>query len=329
MQTFTKENGTTYFKGQMEYVKPLETCLQPNQISQGLYKCSGMAKKILAYVISDLNVVKWNNSKFETYETIFKPVDFIKTLGLQRTGKQQQQLIKDALIELQQSYIAIDTGEKFETFSWVTHSVYAEKERKIAIEINHHLGKALMEYKKGYTAIQLVELGKLQSFYAMRFYEIALSYSGFEGKQGNKKKNWFFEYSIQDIRQLFQMKDDEYKGRMTNFITKVIAGPLAEVCQKTNIDITFEKIKNSKEIIGIRFNCTRKDDKVKIAKTDSLKLKQEKIEINEEEDIIARNRKRFEELYQEELKTPNLFGTTTELFAKSNAFKRLKKEIEN
>ena len=312
MQTYKKENGSTWFIGQMEYVKPLETALQPNQISQGLYRCSPMAKRILAYVIADMNVVKWNNSKHETYETVFKCSDFAKSLGLQRTGKKQKELIKQALIELQQSYIAIDTGEKFETFSWVTHSVYAEKEHKIAVEINHHLGQALLEFKKGYTAIQLLEMGKLQSFYAMRFYELALSYSGFDGKKNNKKNSWYFEYSVEQIRLLFQIKEDEYSGRMTNFITKVIQKPLEEVCEKTNINISFDKIKNGKNVIGFIFYCSRKKEELKITKTDSKEIKDEKLAVIAENKKVEKLKKehydKWQEIFEMEMRQPCLFG---------------------
>lgn len=302
MQAYKKENGSTWFIGNIEYSKNLENCLQPNQISQGLYRCSPMAKKILAYVIADLNIVKWNNSSHETYEAIFKTSDFAKSLGFQRTGTKQKELIKQALIELQQSYIAIDTGDKFETFSWVTHSIYADKEHKIAVEINHHLGQALMEYKKGYTAIQLLELGKLQSFYAIRFYELALSFSGFAGQRQNQRNSWYFEYSVEQIRQLFQIKDNEYSGRMTNFITKVIKNPLEEVGQKTNLRIDFEKIKDGKNVIGFKFLCSKKTQ-LKIAKSDTKEIKNEKTEINAEreqtENEIAFYKENYPELWAE------------------------------
>ena len=170
-------------QGTLEYSKKLNSeLLQPNQISQGLYKCSPLAKQLLAYVIADLKIMKWSNLNIETYETTFKTSDFVKALGKSRIGAKQKDLIKSALVELQKSYIAIDTGKKFETFSWVTHAVFSDVDHKINIEINHHLGQALVEYKHGFTTLQLIELGRLQSFYAMRYYEIALSWIGKKGR---------------------------------------------------------------------------------------------------------------------------------------------------
>lgn len=331
METF-KENGKTYFVGKLESVKHFGSeCLQPNQISQGLYKCSPMAKKLLAFVISDLKVVKWTNSNFTSYETIFTTADFLKKLGLQRVGKKTRILIREALVELQKSYIAIDTGIKFETFPWVTHSVFAETEKKIAIELNHHLGQALLEIKKGYTSIQLVELGKLQSFYAMRYYEIANSWKGKSGKNGNKKNQWFFEYSIAELRQTFQLKISEYEGRIDNFVKYVIQQPLKELNEKTNLCISFEKIKDGKEIAGFHFSCSEKAEQLKIKKTDSYETKTEKIKINNEiqesEILKKKHAKRYAEILAEVKAQKNLFKLPP-IFEEIEALKILKEELE-
>lgn len=335
MQAFRNENGSTKFLGKIDYARPLENALQPNQISQGLYRCSPMAKKILAYVIADMKVVKWSNSSHETYESIFKCSSFAKSLGFKRIAAHQRDLIKQALVELQQSYIAIDTGEKFETFSWVTHSVYAEKEHTIAVEINHHLGRALMEFKKGYTAIQLLEMGRLQSFYAMRFYEIALSFSGFEGKRGNERNTWFFSYTVEELRRLFQIGDDEYAGRMTNFVTKVIQKPLEEVNQKTNIDISFAKIRDGRSLQGFAFRCSRKREEPKVTRDDTPETRDAKLEVIEEERRLEAlksvHAEAWRDILAEEMGKPGAFRDEklNSFFAENRAKIELMRLFEN
>lgn len=290
-------------QGTLEYSKKLNSeLLQPNQISQGLYKCSPLAKQLLAYVIADLKIMKWSNLNIETYETSFKTSEFVKALGKSRIGSKQKDLIKSALVELQKSYIAIDTGKKFETFSWVTHAVFSDVDHRINIEINHHLGQALVEYKHGFTAIQLIELGRLQSFYAMRFYEIALSWSGKKGREGNKKGCWYFEYSVEDLRKTFQLGENEYSGRMTNFITKVVKNPLDEVNEKTNLNITFDKIKDGKNVVGFRFNCCEKVEPLKITKDTSKQDIDEIKIINNEQNELNYFKKAYPEEFEEALK---------------------------
>lgn len=320
METLVENN-----QGTLEYSKKLNEYLQPNQISQGLYKCSPLAKQLLAYVIADLKIMKWSNLNIETYETSFKTSEFVKALGKSRIGTKQKELIKSALVELQKSYIAIDTGKKFETFSWVTHAVYSEVDHRINIEINHHLGQALVEYKHGFTAIQLIVLGRLQSFYAMRFYEIAISWSGKKGKEGNKKGCWYFDYTVEELRKTFQLDDNEYSGRMTNFITKVIKNPLDEVNEKTNINITFDKIKDGKNVVGFRFNCTEKADPIAITK-DMPQTQIEEIKIiNEEQAELEYFKTRYPEEFQEALSAVKSqsqlpFGDELSLFSISSEY---------
>ena len=319
-------------QGTLEYSKKLNSeLLQPNQISQGLYKCSPLAKQLLAYVIADLKIMKWSNLNIETYETTFKTSDFVKALGKSRIGAKQKDLIKSALVELQKSYIAIDTGKKFETFSWVTHAVFSDVDHKINIEINHHLGQALVEYKHGFTTLQLIELGRLQSFYAMRYYEIALSWIGKKGKEGNKKGCWYFEYTVEELRKTFQLGANEYSGRMTNFITKVVKNPLDEVNEKTNLTVSFEKIKEGKNVVGFRFNCSEKAASVLITKeTDKAQIDEIK-EINEEQAELEYFKSRYPEEFAEALKLVKQqaelpFGDSFQIAYEAEAVEILKKQ---
>lgn len=313
----------------IESVKAL-SCLQPNQISQGLYKCSPMAKKLLAYTISNLKMIKWNLEKEPSYEVYFKPVQFAKALGLQRIGIKQQELIKNALEELQSSYIAIDTGDTFQTFAWVSRTFYAPKDKLINICLNQMLGKALIEWQKGFTTIQLIEMGRLQSFYAMRFYEIAQSWVGKKGKDGNKQGEWYFEMSIQKIRDVFQLKDDEYVGRMNNFTTKVIENPITEINEKTNLNITFQKLKEGKEVLGFRFTCREKTEQLKITTGDTCETKIRTETINEEAKTVEYYKKKYPEqfarIFEEEKKQGSLFGgvNSSTTFAELGAVKRMK-----
>lgn len=301
-------------------------CLQPNQISQGFYKCSPMAKRILAYTISNLKICKWSDEKAPSYEVIFKQVQFAKALGMQRLGTKQQELIKQALKELQASFVAIDTGDLFRTFAWISSSLYSPKDRLIYITLNPKLGEALLEFQKGFTTIQLIEMGKLQSFYAMRYYEIAQSWNGKKGQGGNQKNEWWFEYSIQELRATFQLKDDEYSGRMNNFCKYVIEQPLKELNEKTNLHIECYKLKDGKFVEGFRFVCSENFEKIKHISNETYEEREEINQINQDQESIEIYKKKypkeFSEIYKLEKSQQNLFGF--ELLAESNVVQKLK-----
>ena len=69
---------------------------------------------------------------------------------------------------------------------------------------------------------------------------------------------------------------------MTNFITKVIKNPLDEVNEKTNLNITFDKIKDGKNVVGFRFNCSEKSEPILITR-DMEKEQVEEIKVMNEE----------------------------------------------
>lgn len=306
--------------------------LQPNQISQGFYKCSPMAKRILSFAMTHFPIITWQKAgttdKETGYQLCFKQSVFIKELGLQRTGTKQQQLIKNALEELQSSYVGIETKDLFATFAWVDSTLYAKKDGVILLNFNPKLAKALIEYSKGFTKYQLRDMGKLQSFYAMRYYEIALSWKGKKGKDGNKKNEWYFEYDVATLRKTFDIKDDEYSGRTDHFIEKVIKKPLDEVNQITDLNISLEKIKNGRAISKFRFTCSEKNEKLQITQSDTKQIKDEKRTINSEQEEMAQLKAKYpqewQEVYEQELKNPSLFGG--EVTAEAITFQKLKEK---
>ena len=84
-------------------------------------------------------------------------------------------------------------------------------------------------------------MGKLQSFYAIRYYEMALSYRGFIGKEGNTEDEWFFEKTIDELRELFVLQE---KYKVTSmFRINVIDNPVAEL---NAAKVGFKKIAQKK-----------------------------------------------------------------------------------
>ena len=289
------------------YTAEQAECLQPNKISQGMYKCSTNVKRLLVYAIWKMQVITWADNR-KNYRAEFTMAEFVSLLNSINvdTSTTQRRYIENALNELQDSHIAIDTGTEYHTFPWVEHSVYNRKEKKIIIELNHNLGDALFELRKQYTRIAMGRVLTMQSSYAYRFYELAMSLAGFEGKAGNKKGEWFFERTVEQVRKMFEMEAAEYAGRMDNFVKKVIENPLHEISEKTDITMTFEKNKAGRHIVGFRFSCKRKfEAPQKIEKNDAAEIKGIKIEINNEEEtvqkLIKTNPERWKWLLDESL----------------------------
>lgn len=186
----------------------------------------------------------------------------------------------------------------------------------------------------GFSLFEVNDLGKLKSFYALRFYLIALSYKGFKGKKGNVKNSWFFEYSVEELRKLFDIQDNEYQ-KIGPFKNIVIDLPLKELNEKNlGIQIVCVPIKKGRKIIGFHFDCIDATKISKLQDMSNLALESKSRDDNESNDsesmkqaieIIAANPVRYAEILKEEKDNPNLFGLSPEL----NAIIRLQKELEN
>jgi plasmid replication initiation protein len=125
------------------------------------------------------------------------------------------------------------------------------------MKFSPELAKVLLEMKRVYAKINLQDFGKLQSRYALRYFEMAKSYESLAGKDGNQHGVWYFERSIQELRQLLAVRPDAYPR--TNDLKKyVVEEPMKELNgADVGVEIQTEGIKQGRNLKGIRFNCTK------------------------------------------------------------------------
>jgi hypothetical protein len=123
------------------------------------------------------------------------------------------------------------------------------------MEFNHHLGEALKQFKKAYAKINLLDLGKIQSRYAIRFFELAMSYSGFAGQDGNNPGEWYLSYTLAELRKLFGIDKSKYKVTK-DFRVFVIENPIEEInAAGIGLEITPEYVRQGRFLVGARFRC--------------------------------------------------------------------------
>ena len=234
-----------------------EYTIQPNAISQAMYNLGPYARKLIAMAMSMITIKDDDN-----YKVSFRASDFIEALGLERGGNTKV-LIKAAVKECLRSHIDIDHDNgDWEGYTWFTHSrLEASKLEKangwerIVMTFNPELGEVLKTLK-GFTQVNLLDMGKLQSRYAIRFYELALSYSGFAGKNGNPPGTWYIrDTTLEELRELFKIEPKKYRDTK-NFRVRVIDRPIKELnAARIGLHIEPEYDRRGKWLIGVRFKC--------------------------------------------------------------------------
>jgi len=171
----------------------------------------------------------------------------------------------------------------------------------LLVDFNQQIGFAILEWKeiKQFSAMNIKTIGEIQSFYALRYFEIACSWYNSKGRYGNKKDQWKFSLSVDEIKTMFKIDKDAYKDRMNNFITKVVKNPIEELNQvNKDFQISYVKIVENHKTVGFEFTCDQ-IALLKIEKSDSVELKQEKEEINNDMKEVEYFRNKYPDEWEE------------------------------
>jgi len=263
-----------------------EYVLQHNAISRSIYSMSTTARRLVAMAMSYLPMDGSN------YKVEFTVKEYMESIGLTKGTKQIIDLI-NAVRECISSFIEIQRPNgSLSVYTWFSEATlqvllpnpdddsindipfrlseepeifqnFARIYNTIEMEFNPKLGAALQEFKKAYAKIDLANLGALTSRYAIRYYEIAMSEAGFKGKNGNKAGEWYFEYTIPELRTLFALPGEKYP-RTGDFRIYCIDNPIEDLnAANIGLYITPEYIRKGKYLAGVKFLCreTRRDER--------------------------------------------------------------------
>jgi plasmid replication initiation protein len=168
--------------------------------------------------------------------------------------------VKKAVKKIAQNTITLfEDEEHLDVLNWLQSGKYDGVNDFVQLIFTDKIGKLFVRCRDRFSLINLKTIGGLKSYFAMRYYEIALSYRGFAGKGENAPKTWYFEYSLDDIRNMFKVDTNAYENRNNAFIIKVITQPLAEL-NKHNADFTITAEKqvdpiDRRRAVGFKFTC--------------------------------------------------------------------------
>ena len=304
----------------------------PNNFLRASYKCSATTQRMYFY-----SIFKYISSDKNQNSVSFSFSDFFSDLNL-KDGQKTRTLIKESANEILDMKIVLEDNEKqyevtnvFQSakcvFTETTFSFKFTEDMKIFLDTLKEIGFSLFEIN---------DLGKLKSFYALRYYLVALSFKGFKGKKGNEKNSWFFEYSVEDLRKLFDIQDNEYT-QIGPFRNIVVDLPLKDLNERNlGIQIVCTPVKKGRKITGFHFDCIDSTHIAKINENNCVYIEDSNKNNNNssapEEDsqlmalkIISQNPERYAEILKEEKANPNLFGFSPEM----QALMRLEEELKN
>ena len=230
--------------------------IQHNAVSRSAHGLSATAKKLTAMAMSLLP------ADLSSLTAAFTFTEFCKAMGMAEGGETYK-IFKSAVDECMQCIITLETepdekGKRFwEKFTWFTVSTFNEKTGQATMKFSDELAGFLMALKWMYSKIDLKDIGELQSRYAIRLFEMAMSYRSLQGKKGNNAQSWYFERPIPELRMIMGVPEKAYK-ETRDFRQKVIENPIKEINKAgIGVEITPETIKQGRKLVAIRFDCKK------------------------------------------------------------------------
>ena len=176
---------------------------------------------------------------------------YISQFGVHRNTAYQA--LKDACDDLfarQFSYQRINEKGNLENYKsrWVSEIGYVDNEAVVKLIFAPAIVPLITRLEEHFTKYELQQVSQLSSAYAVRLYEILISWRSIEKTPVIK---------LEDFRQKMGVLENEYK-RSDNFKKWVIDQSIQQINAHTDITATYEQHKKGRSIYGFSFSFKQK-----------------------------------------------------------------------
>ncbi|MEG7964608.1 RepB family plasmid replication initiator protein [Enterococcus faecium] len=196
---------------------------------------------------------------------------------------------------------------QYEVISPLEKTAWNDYGNEVSFKFTESIMPYLVNLKKNFTQYYLSNIGKLNSKYSIILYKwLSMQYNQYEhySVKGGRREEQVDAYrnpsiSIQELRKLTDTEND-YK-RTTDLIKWIVTVSINEISKKTDLNISFEKIKKGRSIDSIVFHIAKKP----VAKNEYYK--------QEEQDPVYLENKADREVKQQALFTEAMQSPYTKL----------------
>ena len=126
--------------------------------------------------------------------------------------------------------------------------------KKIKVRLHKRLKPFLLDMKKNFTKAELYYYLSFKCKYTSAVYDLLRSYANISVKSG---KPYSLKISVEDFRARLNIKDR--LDRFCDLTRRVIDPVVEEINDETDLAVSWERIKEGREIVGLEFIISPKD----------------------------------------------------------------------
>lgn len=223
--------------------RSLPKCVvKSNSLVEARYRLSLQEAHVIFWLLTQINS---DDEDFKIHKMDIS--EFSKMIGVEVDN--QYSKLRLVTRSLMRRVLDIYESEKQEWLqvAWLSSARYQRKKGAILLKFDPDLKPHLLQLKGQFTKIDIIDTLKLKSIHAVRIFELLLQYASL-GKR---------EISIDDLRMYCGVEKREYTG-YGMFKRKVIEKAKSEINIKTDYEVDYAEIKESRKVIALEWMIKKK-----------------------------------------------------------------------
>lgn len=219
-----------------------EIVVQSNYLVESSYRLNFQEKRLIAWLSTK---IRKDDVDFKKYRVSIK--EFAKEVNLDPNSQYRE--MKKLTASLITRLIQIEDQEtgKTKQMAWLCFAEWDPKMGVCDLKFHPDLKPHLLQLNEKFTIVQFNDYMKLDSAYSMRILELLVQYESI-----GKRKT-----SIKDIRAWCGIRKDEYT-LYAHLKSRVIEKAKEEINAKTEYDIDYVEIKESRKVVAIDWTIKKK-----------------------------------------------------------------------
>ena len=218
-----------------------ELIVKHNKLIEANFKLTLQEQKIIFILVSK---IKKDEGNFKKYT--FSVKELAEILGLNPNAYYSE--LKEITANLISRVLKIKENKGFLQVSWLSSAMYLEDLGLVELSFSEDLKPYLLQLGEHFTKLELKQLINLNSFYAIRVYELL--------KQYEKLKERIIQ--IDELKNILEISTG-YE-LYSNLKIKVLEIAKREINQKTDLSIDYEEIKTVRKVTAIKFLINKKQE---------------------------------------------------------------------
>lgn len=232
----------------MKKVKVLESKFQnfivkSNALVEARYRLSLQESQIILWLLTQ---IKSDDEDFKPHNLEIIEFSHLTQVSVGNKYSELRKITKRLMQRVIEIYEP-DTKE-FIQAAWLSSAHYKSKQGYVSLEFSPKLKPYLLKLKNQFTKIDIADTLKLKSIHAIRIFELLLQYSNLGTR----------EMSIVNLRAYCGIQEREYKDYF-DLKRKVIEKAKTEINSKTEYNIDYTAIKESRKVVAIEWTIKKKN----------------------------------------------------------------------